>query len=145
MPAIRMLRETISVRSKDHVEIVDLTNPIRDIVRGADIGEGLLLVNAMHTTCALFVNEYQAALVEDLKAMLCELIADHGGFKHDDPRHSDCERGNGSAHLRAALLGRSVALGITARELSLGKFQSIIFADLDGPRTRDIDVRIFGR
>ena len=55
------------------------------------------------------------------------------GYKHDDPRFSDCERGNASSHLRAALLGRSVAVGISGGELSLGRFQSILFAELDGP------------
>jgi secondary thiamine-phosphate synthase enzyme len=144
MPPFRVLQETISVRSKDHVEIVDLTNPIRDVVWRARVDEGVLLVNALHTTCAIFVNEYQCALIDDVKAMLCNLIADHGGFRHDDPRYSDCERGNASAHLRTALLGRSVALGIAAREVALGRFQSILLVELDGPRTRDIDIRILG-
>jgi secondary thiamine-phosphate synthase enzyme len=113
-------------------------------VRDARVSEGLLLVNALHTTCALFVNEYQAALNEDVKAALGELVPDHGGFKHDDPRYSDCERGNGAAHLRTALLSRSVLLGITGREVALGRFQSILLAEFDGPRTRDVDVRILG-
>ena len=63
---------------------------------------------------------------------------------HDDPRFSDCERGNAHSHLRAALLGRSVAVGISGGELSLGRFQSILFAELDGPRPRSIDVQIMG-
>jgi secondary thiamine-phosphate synthase enzyme len=110
----------------------------------ADVKEGILLVNSLHTTCALFVNEFQGALVEDLKTMLDRLVVEDGGYKHDDPRFSDCERGNASSHLRAALLGRSVAVGISGGELSLGRFQSILFAELDGPRSRSIDVQIMG-
>ena len=76
--------------------------------------------------------------------MVRRLVADDSGFKHDDARYSDCERGNASAHLRAALLGRSVTVGISGGELSLGRFQSILFAELDGPRSRDVDVQILG-
>ena len=61
-------------------------------------------------------------------------MPERGGYRHDDPRYSDCERGNAHAHLRAALLGRSIAVGLNNGELSLGRFQSVIFAELDGPR-----------
>src|SRR5216683_1622284 len=101
-------------------------------------------VNSLHTTCALFVNEFQGALIEDVKTMIQSLVTENNGYRHDDPRYSDCERGNAHSHLRAALLGRSVAVGISGGELSLGRFQSILFAELDGPRPRNIDVQIMG-
>jgi secondary thiamine-phosphate synthase enzyme len=141
---VRVLRQTIRLRSEEHIQVVDVTKQIRDIMLGADVKEGLLLVNSLHTTCALLVNEFQGALVEDLKAMVRRLVADDGGFKHDDSRYSDCERGNAAAHLRAALLGRSVTVGISGGELSLGRFQSILFAELDGPRWREVDVQLLG-
>ena len=144
VPGIKALRRTMTVSSEEHVQVEDLTKQIRDVVREFDIREGLLLVNSLHTTCALFVNEFQAALIEDLLTMLRRLVADKDAYKHDDPRYSDCERGNAAAHLRAALVGRSVAVGISDGELSLGRFQSILFAELDGPRSRDIDIQILG-
>jgi secondary thiamine-phosphate synthase enzyme len=134
----------MTLESDEHVQVLDLTKQIRDIVREADITDGLLVVNSLHTTCALFVNEFQGALIDDLVTMLRQLVADKDSYKHDDPRYSDCERGNGSAHLRAALIGRSVVVGICEGELSIGRFQSILFAELDGPRQRGIDVQIFG-
>jgi secondary thiamine-phosphate synthase enzyme len=144
MQTIRVLRQTITLSSKEHLQVVDVTADLRDLVLRADVKEGLLLVNALHTTCALFVNEFQGALIEDLKTMVRRLVADDGGYRHNDSRYSDCERGNASAHLRAALLGRSVAVGISGGELSLGRFQSVLFTELDGPRSRDIDVQILG-
>ena len=144
MHAVKTLRQTVTVCSEAHIQLIDVTKQIRDIMLSADIKEGILLVNSLHTTCALFVNEFQGALVEDLKTMLERLVVDNAGYKHDDPRYSDCERGNAAAHLRAALLGRSVAVGISGGELSLGRFQSIVFAELDGPRSRGIDVQIVG-
>src|ERR1700694_2917937 len=136
--------ETFTMLSEHRTQILDITKTIRDVMLSADIKEGILLVNSLHTTCALFVNEFQGALVEDLKSMIETLVAENVGYRHDDPRYSDCERGNAHSHLRAALLGRSVAVGISGGELSLGRFQSILFAELDGPRPRNIDVQIMG-
>jgi secondary thiamine-phosphate synthase enzyme len=106
------------------------------------VSTGIALVNTLHTTCALFVNEFQAALVDDLKALAERLVPERGGYRHDDPRYSDCERGNAHSHLRAALLGRSIAVGVNNGEPSLGRFQSIIFAEFDGPRKREIVARL---
>jgi len=140
---LKVVRKTFTMLSESGTQVLDVTKQIRDIVLTADVKEGIILVNSLHTTCALFVNEFQGALVEDLKAMVERLVPE-GGYRHDDPRYSDCERGNASSHLRAALLGRSVAVGLTGGELALGRFQSIIFAELDGPRSRTIDVQIMG-
>ena len=144
MQTLKVVRKTFTMLSENSTQILDITKTIRDVMLSADVNEGILLVNSLHTTCALFVNEFQGALVEDLKAMIESLVAEGGGYRHDDPRYSDCERGNAHSHLRAALLGRSVAVGISGGELSLGRFQSILFAELDGPRQRSIDVQILG-
>ncbi len=144
MQTLKVVRKTFTLLSEKRTELHDITKQIRDIVLSADVKEGVLLVNSLHTTVALFVNEFQAALVEDLKGLLERLVKERDGYRHDDPRYSDCERGNAHAHLRAALLGRSVAVGISGGDLSLGRFQSIICAELDGPRQRNIDLQIMG-
>lgn len=144
MQTLKVVRKTLTMLSENRLQILDITKQVRDIMLTADIKEGILLVNSLHTTCALFVNEFQGALAEDLKTMIDRLVPDGDGYRHDDPRYSDCERGNASSHLRAALLGRSVAVGVTGGELALGRFQSILFAELDGPRHRTIDVQIMG-
>jgi len=136
---------TSSVLStKDPTEVVDITPLIRAALRQASIAEGVALVNTMHTTCAVFVNEYQSALIDDLVGLAERLVPERGGFRHDDPRYSDCERGNAHAHLRTALLGRNVVVAVHNGELQLGRFQSIIFAEFDGPRTREIAVQMLG-
>lgn len=144
MQTMKVVRKTFTLLSGSRTEILDITKQIRDIVLSASVRDGILLINSLHTTCALFVNEFQGALVEDLKTLMERLVGERGGYRHDDARHSDCERGNAHSHLRAALLGRSVAVGISGGELSLGRFQSILFAELDGPRHRRIDVQVMG-
>ncbi len=130
--------------SEERTEIADITKDVRAALQQMPVTNGIALVNTLHTTCALFVNEYQAALIDDVKRLLERLVPERGGYRHDDPRYSDCERGNGHAHLRAALLGRTVALGISNGDLVLGHFQSIILAELDGPRKREITVQVIG-
>lgn len=144
MQTLTVARKTLTLLSESRTEILDITKQVRDIVLSANVKEGMLLINSLHTTCALFVNEFQGALVEDLTNLLSRLVKERNGYRHDDPRYSDCERGNAHAHLRATLLGRSVAVGISGGELSLGRFQSVIFAELDGPRQRTVDVQIMG-
>ena len=126
------------------VQIIDLTKEVRDRVLGADIDEGIVFVNSRHTTCGLFINEFQGALIEDLKALAERLVPEQNGYRHNDSRVSDCERGNAHAHLRAALFGRSIAVGVRADGIVLGQFQSIIFAEFDGPRKREVMIQILG-
>ena len=141
---MKVTRETFEFASEERMEFLDITKQIRDAVQKHPISDGMVLVNSLHTTVALFVNEFQGALIEDLKKMVSGLVSERNGYRHDDPRYSDCERGNAHAHLRAALLGRSIAVGLSGGELSLGRFQSIIFAELDGPRPRAIDIQVMG-
>jgi secondary thiamine-phosphate synthase enzyme len=117
---------------------------VRCAIQPLPLTGGIALVNTLHTTCAVFVNEYQGALMADLLGMIDRLVPERSGYGHDDPRRSDCERGNAHSHLRAALLGRSIAVGLNEGELALGPFQSIIFAELDGPRRRDISIQVIG-
>ena len=135
---------TFTLGGEEPTEILDITKQVRDAIHQFPVTTGIALINTMHTTCALFVNEFQSALVEDLKALAERLVPARGGYRHDDPRYSGCERGNAHAHLRTALLGRSVAVGVADAELVLGRFQSVIFAEFDGPRKRDVTVQVLG-
>jgi secondary thiamine-phosphate synthase enzyme len=135
---------SVTLHGDERIEITDVTKLVRAAVHESGIRCGLAIANALHTTCALFVNEFQAALVEDLKALVTRLVPSAAGYRHDDPRFSDCERGNAEAHLATALLGRSIALGVNDGDLVLGRFQSIILAELDGPRSRAIAIQVIG-
>jgi secondary thiamine-phosphate synthase enzyme len=133
-----------TLHTEERTEVSDITKLVRDAIQQFPVNAGIALINTLHTTCALFINEFQAALIQDLKALIERLVPERGGYRHDDPRYSDCERGNAHSHLRAALLGRSIAVGISNGDLVLGRFQSIIFAELDGPRRREITVQVIG-
>ena len=141
---MKVFSTSFSLTSDERTEVSDITKLIHESIQQFPISNGIALINTLHTTCALFINEFQSALIDDLKGLIERLVPERGGYRHDDPRYSDCERGNAHAHLRAALLGRSIAVGINNGELTLGRFQSVIFAELDGPRKREITVQIIG-
>jgi len=141
---MKVFSTSLTLQSEEPTEVSDITKLVRDAIQQFPVTTGITLINTMHTTCALFINEYQAALIEDLKGLIERLVPERNGYRHNDPRYSDCERGNAHSHLRAALLGRNITVGVNNGDLTLGRFQSIIFAELDGPRKREITVQIIG-
>jgi secondary thiamine-phosphate synthase enzyme len=136
--------EMITVPTDQRVEVVDLTNTVMEYVRRFNIREGLVSLWSMHTTCTLFINEFQVALLSDIKRFLEHMVARDGEYMHNDPQHSDCDRMNADSHLRAMLLGHSLTLQISGGEVVLGQWQRILMAELDGPRARSLRIQIFG-
>ncbi|MBM3772543.1 MAG: YjbQ family protein [Acidimicrobiia bacterium] len=142
--ALTIHGETIVVSTDQRIELIDLTNRVMDFVRKFDIREGLISLWSMHTTCTLFINEFQTALLADIKRFLEELVARDKDYLHNDPAHSDCDRMNADSHLRAMLLGHSLTLQVSGGEVVLGQWQRILMAELDGPRARSLRIQIFG-
>ena len=142
--ALTIHGETIVVQTDQRIELVDLTNRVMEYVRRFNIREGIVSLWSMHTTCALFINESQKALIEDITTFLEELVASDHYYRHNDPEHSDCDRANADSHLRALLLGHSLTLQISGGEVVLGQWQRLLMAELDGPRTRTIRLQVIG-
>jgi secondary thiamine-phosphate synthase enzyme len=136
--------ETLTVETDARVELVDVTGHLMSLVQRLDVREGFLNIWSMHTTCALFINEFQTALLSDIKRFLEQMVARDAAWLHNDPEHSDCDRMNADSHLRALLLGHSLTLQISGGEMVLGQWQRILMAELDGPRARSLRVQILG-
>jgi secondary thiamine-phosphate synthase enzyme len=136
--------ETFVVETEERIELIDLTNRIMEFVRRFNISEGLVSLWSMHTTCTLFINEFQVALLADIKRFLEHMVARDAEYMHNDPNHSDCDRMNADSHLRAMLLGHNLTLQISGGEVVLGQWQRILMAELDGPRARSLRVQIIG-
>ena len=136
--------ETFVIETDHRIELVDLTNRVMDYVRRFDIREGLVSLWSMHTTCALFINEFQTALLTDIKRFLEQMVARDAEWLHNDPQHSDCDRMNADSHLRAMLLGHGVTLQVSSGEPVLGQWQRVLVAELDGPRARSVRVQVMG-
>ena len=136
--------EPMAVQTSGRLELVDVTARVMDLVRASGVGEGMVTIWSMHTTCAVMINEYQRALLADITRVLEELVSRDGAWLHNDPAHSDCDRSNADSHLRAMLLGHSLTLQVSGGEVVLGQWQRILLAELDGPRSRTIRVQVSG-
>src|SRR2546428_2318852 len=113
---MKVFNTSFTLSSEERTEVSDVTKLVRDAIQQLPIPGGIALINTLHTTCALFINEFQSALIDDLKRLIERLVRGGDGYRHDDPRVSDCERGNAHSHLRAALLGPNIAAGINHRQ-----------------------------
>jgi secondary thiamine-phosphate synthase enzyme len=136
--------ETFIIETSERVDVVDLTDRIMELVRRFRIREGLVSLWSMHTTCAVFINEFQTALLSDIKGFLEQVVARDAEWLHNNPDHSDCDRFNADSHLRAMLLGHSLTLQISNGEVVLGQWQRILMAELDGPRARTLRAQVWG-
>ena len=136
--------ETIVISTDQRVELIDLTKQIMEFARKFNIKEGLVSLWSMHTTCTLFINEFQTALLTDIKAFLEKMVDRDEEWLHNNPDHSDCDRMNADAHLRSLLLPHSLSLQVSGGEIVLGQWQRILLAEFDGPRRRTMRVQIMG-
>jgi secondary thiamine-phosphate synthase enzyme len=136
--------ESLTIETSERVEIIDLTDRVMAHVRKFPVREGAISLWSMHTTCALFINESQVALLADIKKFIEEFAAQDRYYRHNDPALSDCSRANADSHLRAMLLGHSLTLQISGGEVVLGQWQRVLMAELDGARARTLRVQIMG-
>ena len=136
--------ETLIISTDERIEVVDLTDRVMTFVRHLKIREGLVSLWSLHTTCTLFINEFQSALLSDIRRFLEQMVARDEEWLHNNPNHSDCDRMNADAHLRALLLGHSLTLQVSGGEVVLGQWQRVLMAELDGPRARTLRVQAWG-
>jgi len=141
---LRVHSETLIVRSDRRVQIVDLTEDVMTLVRRLPVREGLANVFSLHTTCAVFINENQTALLGDIETFLEQTVPQQAPWRHNDQAQSDCDRFNADAHLRALMLGHHLTLQVSGHEPVLGQWQRVLAAELDGPRDRSVRVQVMG-
>lgn len=121
-----------TVETDERCTVVDVTEQVREALP-AD-ADGTATVFVRHTTAAVTVNEAESRLTGDLADALGDLVPDEG-WAHDQLD------GNADSHVRAMLVGPSVTVPVAYGDLDLGTWQSVLFVECDGPRTRTVDVR----
>lgn len=141
---VKFFSKTLDVTTIDRLELINLSGQIRGFVEETQIIDGQLHAFSLHTTAGLFVNEWQDALLADAKALFSQLVPQTSYYKHNDPALSDCYRRNADSHLRNVIANHNVVIPIAEGRLVLGEWQSLIFAEFDGPNRRKVFVQIFG-
>jgi secondary thiamine-phosphate synthase enzyme len=131
---VTRLRLSTSRRS----ELLEITDRVQEIVAASGVREGMVVVQSLHTTAAVTVNENADPDVErDLVAKLDELVPQREPYY----RHAE---GNSDSHMKTSLFGPSVTLVVSEGRVVLGTWQGVYFCEWDGPRQRTVAVQVFG-
>ncbi len=132
-----MNAERLTIATSRRTEIVPIGRAIDDALPRLMIDAGTVLVAVGHTTCALTLNEPEPGLLEDFEAALERLVPWDAGYRHDRGAES-----NAAAHIRAALLGHRLVLQVREGRLVLGAWQDVLLVELDGPRSRTVEIAL---
>ena len=127
--------ETLSVKTHDRVEMLDITNKVRDVVASSGVKEGVCVVYVPHTTAGVTINESaDPDVAVDIKDALNRVIPFSAGYHHAE--------GNSAAHIKSSMVGASEHIIVTKGGLNLGTWQGIFFCEFDGPRSRKVHVKV---
>ncbi len=127
------------VNTKKNKEIVNITRAVAAAVEESGISEGLCLVNSMHITSSVFINDEESGLKQDFLHWLEELAPEKTGYLHHQTGES-----NADAHLKRTIMGREATVAITNGKLDFGPWEEIFYGEFDGQRNKKILIKIIG-
>ncbi|HBT76272.1 MAG TPA: secondary thiamine-phosphate synthase enzyme [Planctomycetaceae bacterium] len=135
-------REILTLDIPRRMEFVNITSRVREALRKSGIEEGLCLVNAMHITASVFINDDEPGLHEDYKRWLEQLAP----FDPSPTRYAHNRTGedNGDAHHKRQIMGREVVVAVTGGKLDFGPWEQIFYGEFDGCRPKRILIKIIG-
>ncbi len=137
---MKSIRKYLYFNTDSRVDLINITNKVREVLDESGIQEGLCLVNAMHITASVFINDDESGLHQDYKEWLEELAPHepvsqyaHNGFED-----------NADAHLKRQIMGREVVVAVTEGKLDFGPWEQIFYGEFDGKREKRVLVKIIG-
>jgi secondary thiamine-phosphate synthase enzyme len=131
--------EYLLFNTKNKIEFINITAKVEAAVKKSGVKEGICLVNAMHITASVFINDEEEGLKEDFKAWLGKLVPLNQQY-----RHNLTGEDNAHAHLKRTVMGREVLVAITAAKLDFGPWEQIFYGEFDGQRPKRVLVKIIG-
>jgi len=129
----------LTLNTRKEKEIVNITELVEDAVTESRIMEGICLINSMHITSSVFINDNESGLHQDFLAWLEELAPEKQEYKH----HRTGET-NADAHLKRTIMGREVVVAITNGKLDFGPWEQIFYGEFDGKRNKRVLIKIIG-
>ena len=138
---MKALTEYLTFNTKTRRAFVNITSDIEKLVTKSEIKEGLCLINAMHITASVFINDNESGLHYDYEKWL-EVLAPHEPIEQYN--HNDTGEDNADAHLKRQIMGREVVVAVTDGQLDFGPWESIFYGEFDGKRNKRVLVKIIG-
>ncbi len=138
---MKSYRKELWLHVHERMDLINITNDVEECLKESNITEGLLLVNAMHITASVFINDNESGLHQDYKKWL-ENLAPHAPISQY--RHNDTGEDNADAHLKRQIMGREVVVAVTNGRLDFGTWEQIFYGEFDGRRDKRVLVKIIG-
>ncbi len=138
---MKSYRKELWFNAPTRVAFVNITGEVRECLQASGVREGLALVNAMHITASVFINDDEPGLHHDYRQWL-EQLAPHEPV--DSYRHNDTGEDNADAHMKRQVMGREVVVAITDGQLDFGPWEQIFYGEFDGRRRKRVLVKIIG-
>ncbi|MDR1675634.1 MAG: secondary thiamine-phosphate synthase enzyme YjbQ [Tannerella sp.] len=137
---MKSYRKELWFNARSRRELINITPEVRDCLAESGIREGLVLVNAMHITASVFINDDESGLHHDIDVWLEKLAPEK---PYDRYRHNTYED-NADAHLKRSVMGREVVVAVTGGQLDFGPWEQIFYGEFDGKRRKRVLVKIIG-
>lgn len=138
---MKALTEYLTMNVGSRRGFVNITPDVRGVVARSGVSEGLCLVNAMHITASVFINDNESGLHNDYEKWL-EGLAPHAPI--EQYRHNDTGEDNADAHLKRQVMGREVVVAVTKGRLDFGPWEQIFYGEFDGRRSKRVLVKVIG-
>ena len=138
---MKSITEYLWFQTGERREYINISDKVEEIVRKSKIREGLCLVNAMHITASVFINDAEVGLINDFDEWLEGLAPHEPTSKY---RHNRTGEDNADAHLKRQVMGREVVVAITNGKLDFGPWEQIFYGEFDGRRRKRVLVKIIG-
>jgi len=140
----RIYTTNLDCPTSERNQLINITAEVNAVVARSGIRNGTVHIQSLHTTTALMLNEWQDALVYDIRTLFSQIVLRDSDWRHNDERYSDCDRKNADSHLRGMLLGQTMTLQVRNTAILLGTWQQLILVEFDGPRSRSLSVQVAG-
>jgi len=137
---MRSYKKELWFETKQRREFINITPQIKECLRESEVTEGLILVNAMHITASVFINDDEPGLHHDYEVWLEKLAPEK---PHSQYQHNGYED-NADAHMKRQVMGREVVVAVTKGELDFGPWEQIFYGEFDGKRRKRVLVKIIG-
>ncbi len=138
---MKSYRDELWFETKTRREFINITPHVNSVLKKSGVQEGLCLVNAMHISASVFINDDESGLHHDFEVFL-EKLAPHEPI--DQYHHNDTGEDNADAHIKRQIMGREVVVAITKGQLDFGPWEQIFYGEFDGKRKKRVLVKIIG-
>jgi secondary thiamine-phosphate synthase enzyme len=139
---MKVTTEYLQFHTESRFKLINITKQVEKILKDSEIKEGLCLINAMHISSSVFINDDENGLHNDYYKWL-EKLAPHEPI--DQYRHNDTGEDNADAHLKRQIMGREVVIAITNGKLDFGPWEQIFYGEFDGMRNKRVLVKLLGQ